>query len=125
MKLIFINKVGESFDGEMSYEFIFSRSVEEADGEDWDSSNPEGPDKECVHYILQTKSENLSLTLMTDLNIFTMYEAMDGVIALGWEEIDDLEEDEGRLVFKFNEDVTAVTKKLKSKGINFKTIEVS
>ena len=124
MKLIYINRVGETFDGENSYEFIFTRDVEEAFGDGWDSTNPDGPEDKYVHYVIEAKSEYLALTLMTDINLFTMYEALDGIVALGWEEIDDLEEDETRLVFKYNEDVTSVSKKLKSKSIEFKTSKI-
>ena len=37
MKLVFINKIGKNWQDEFIYEFIFSNSIEDIDGEDWDS----------------------------------------------------------------------------------------
>ena len=64
--------------------------------------------------------------LTTDLNLFliqkhdsfSVFDAVDGVVALAWENLLDYEEyPEKRLFFKFNEDITSIEDKLYEKDL--------
>ena len=124
MKLVFINKVGQNWKGNYIYEFLFSDAIEDIDGEGWDSypssGNPEPPEENFIK-----KTGNLNTTLRLDLvqesDSFAMWDAVDGVVALAWENMEGYDEyPEKRLFFSFGEDIESVNDKLYERDIVLK-----
>jgi hypothetical protein len=105
MHLIYINKVGKDWEGNYMYEFLFSDTIEGIDGEDWDSvpasGRPEPPHSEFVKSVGKLNTD-LVFSLVQESDTFAVWDAVDGVIALCWENIDGYDEyPEVRLHFSF------------------------
>jgi hypothetical protein len=119
MKLIYINEIGSDYKGQKQYEFIFSESTE-IDMDEWfvipssSTSKPKSPEVEYVDLVGLLKDTDLHLELIQDSDYFGVIDAVDGVIALGWEKFDFDSEFE-RITFKFGESLESVTKKLKQR----------
>jgi hypothetical protein len=119
MKLIYINEIGSDYKGQKQYEFIFSESTE-IDMDEWfvipssSTSKPKSPEVEYVDLVGLLKDTDLHLELIQDSDYFGVIDAVDGVIALGWEKFDFDSEFE-RISFKFGESLESVTKKLKQR----------
>lgn len=115
--LIYINVIGKDWKGINLYEFIFSESKDNVDGDDWDaipaSGRPSVPHEEHVQKVGRLATEDFSLHVIQESDSFSVWDAVDGVIALGWENMDEYEEyPEKRLAFHFGEDITTVESKL-------------
>ena len=121
MNLVFINELGPNFRGDNIYEFIFS-DIDDVYGEDWDSETANGkptpPHVEFIKKVGILKNSNIDLDLIQNSDFFGMYDAVDGVIALGWEKPDNYEGK--RLVFHYGEDIETVSNKLYEKDIVLK-----
>jgi hypothetical protein len=119
MKLIYINEIGSDYKGQKQYEFIFSESTE-IDMDEWfvipssSTSKPKSPEVEYVDLVGLLKDTDLHLELIQDSDYFGVIDAVDGVVALGWEKFDFDSEFE-RISFKFGESLESVTKKLKQR----------
>ncbi len=121
MKLVYINKIGQNWKGNYIYEFLFSDIVKDIDGEGWDSypssGNPEPPEG---RFIKETGLLNttLKLDLVQESDSFAMWDAVDGVVAMAWENMEGYDEyPEKRLFFSFGEDIESVNDKLYEKDI--------
>ena len=123
-KLIFINGLGTNYKGQNRYEFIFSNSTEIWD-DTWDhepsNGYPKSPDLKLIDSVGVLSEGGIELELVQDSDFFSMRDAIDGVIFLGWEKdkyIDD------RLVFRFGESEEETKDKLYSKDLilNFEKI---
>ena len=121
MKLVYINKIGQNWKGNYIYEFLFSDVVEDIDGEGWDSypssGNPEPPEGRFVKEtgLLNT---TLKLDLVQESDSFAMWDAVDGIVAMSWENMEGYDEyPEKRLFFSFGEDIESVNDKLYEKDI--------
>jgi hypothetical protein len=116
--LTYINGLGPDYKGDNLYEFIFSSS-KDVWGDSWDSAPANGypspPDLEHINKVGVLRKSKVKLELVQNSDYFSMSDAMDGVVALGWE-IEDYEEG-SRLVFRFGEEETAVKDKLYEKDI--------
>ena len=120
--LVYINGLGPNYKGDNIYEFIFSDSLN-VFGENWDSKPcnqyPQPPDLKYIKKVGVLKDTEVELELIQDSDFFSMVDAMDDVIALGWEK-----ESEGldfsiikRLVFKFGQTEEEVKNKLYERDI--------
>jgi hypothetical protein len=117
--LIYINKLGEDWKGSYIYEFLFSDNIEiseEDEGEDWDScpaaGNPTTPNVDIVIKVGKLESD-LKLELIQDSDTFAVWDAIDGMIALAWEDLTGYEEyPENRVYFNFGEPLKSVEDKL-------------
>ena len=107
MNLVYINKIGQNWKGNYVYEFLFSDVLEDIDGDGWDSypslGNPEPPEDSIIK-----KSGSLFTTLKLDLvkdsESFAMWDAVDGIVALAWENMEGYDDyPEKRLFFTFGE----------------------
>lgn len=122
MKLIYINKIGQDWKGNFIYEFLFSdTNLDDIDGENWDefpaSGQPEPPNPEFINDVAHLKS-NLKLDLTQESESFCMWDAIDGLVPLGWENITDYDEyPEKRLFFSFGEEKKIIEDKLYEKDI--------
>jgi len=119
--LIYVNKVGELHNGNLLYEFIFSNSIKDIDGEDWDqfpaSGRPSPPNDNFIKKVGRLESA-LKLEVIQDSDTFAVWDAVDGVIALAWENINAYDSyPEFRLNFKFGEHQKDVESKLYEKDL--------
>jgi hypothetical protein len=116
--LTYINGLGPDYKGNNLYEFIFSENLE-VWGTSWEASPSSGyptpPDLEFIKKVGVLRNSEMKLELVQNSDYFNMSDAMDGVIALGWE-IEDFEENK-RLVFKFGEEEDSVKNKLYEKDL--------
>lgn len=103
--LIYVHRIGYDHANQFFYEFIFSDSTDNVDGEYWDSTPAKGsPQPPYGDMIVQVGkvATDIKLDAIQDSDTFSMFDAVDGVIALAWENIDGLEDyPEPRLAFPF------------------------
>jgi hypothetical protein len=122
MKLIYINNVGKNWEGDYLYEFLFSNTTENVDSEDWDSvpasGRPQPPHAEFVKAVGKVTTD-IKFNLVQDSDTFAVWDAVDGIVALGWEDIDTYDEyPESRLWFSFGMDKNDVGDKLYERDIH-------
>lgn len=103
--LIYVNALGIDWKGDHIYEFIFSDTTEDVDGEDWDlypaSGQPHPPRRDFIKRVGKLESK-LRLDVIQESDTFAVWDAIDDVIALAWENIQDYDEyPERRISFKF------------------------
>jgi hypothetical protein len=116
--LIYINELGPNYKGDNIYEFIFSDTLENIWGDSWESKPandyPQPPELEFIKKVGILKNNLVSLSVIQKSDYFSMIDAMDDVIALGWEnESDSINFDiDKRLVFRFGETEETVKNKL-------------
>ena len=126
MRLIYINELGPNYKGDNIYEFIFSDDIDKKEiwGDDWDvqpaAGSPTPPHIEYIKKVGVLKNLDIALNLVQNSDYFAVTDAVDGVVALGWE-FDDtdhiLNDNMKRLVFHFGEDVKTVEDKLYERDI--------
>ena len=119
--LIYVNRVGKDYKGDYLYEFLFSDTIDNIDGEFWDtypaSGRPEPPHAHLIKRVGRLESD-LKLDIIQESDTFAVWDAIDNVIALAWENINDYETyPEKRLCFKFAETIKDVEDKLYEKDI--------
>jgi hypothetical protein len=119
--LIYINKIGTNFRGEHIFEFLFSDRTNYDWDETWYGSsvvtdkNDLTPDPSFIKLVGGLKTPELDLELIQNSGVFQIYNAVEGIIALGWEKLqDDQDYPEERLVFRFGETKESVEEKLYS-----------
>jgi hypothetical protein len=102
--LIYVNGLGPNFKGDNIYEFIFS-DEQEVWGDGWDSKPCNGypvpPELKYIKKVGVLKDTNIKLELIQNSDYFSMVDAVDGVVALAWEEDDTVKQP--RMVFRFND----------------------
>ncbi len=121
--LIYVNELGPNYKGDNIYEFIFSIGLESIWGDSWESkpSNgyPSPPDLEHISKVGVLKNDEITLSVIQNSDYFSMIDAIDGVIALSWEnetESTNFEVNK-RLVFRFGETEESVKNKLYERDI--------
>lgn len=117
MKLIYINKLGEDWTGKHVYEFLFSDNIKNVDGDDWDmypaSGRPSPPHEHFVKRVGRLITSELSFKLVQNSTEFAVWDAVDGVVSLAWEDIQDYDTyPDYRLAFQFGEKIEDVEDKL-------------
>lgn len=118
LKLVFIDSGFKlNSDGEYTYELYFSTDETMVWGEYWETK-PAGicgeipPNKDCYN-IIKTLKTKIKIDVAQHNTCFSMQDCMDGIVALGWENIDNYSEcPEIRLVFHYGETLTIVEQKL-------------
>jgi hypothetical protein len=123
MRLIYVNELGPNYKGDNIYEFIFS-DVEEVWGDEWDaepaSGRPSPPNIEYIKKVGVLRNSDIELHLVQNSDFFSVYDAVEDVIALGWEKSDSefvVDENYKRLVFRYGESVKSVEDKLYERDI--------
>ena len=119
LKLIYINELGPNFRGHRIYEFLFAQNIANVDSDDWDAvpaaGQPLPPHENLIDRVGELTVE-LKFDLAQNDNRFAMWDAVDGIIPLAWENLDEYDEyPENRLFFRFGEDIKSVENKLYSK----------
>jgi hypothetical protein len=121
--LIYVNELGPNYKNDNIYEFIFSDSLTDVWGESWESkpSNgyPSPPDINFITKVGVLKNDKIKMSVIQNSDYFSMIDAVDGVIALSWEDETDYVdfETEKRLVFRFGDDEQSVKDKLYERDI--------
>jgi hypothetical protein len=121
-KLIYINGLGPNYKGDNIYEFIFSDTID-VWGENWESKPANGyplpPDIEYIKRVGVLRNGEITLELVQDSDVFSVIDATDDVIALGWEKetVDVDFSITKRLVFKFGQTEDEVKDKLYERDI--------
>lgn len=119
MRLIYVNELGPNYMGNNIYEFIFGYEDAEPFGMGWDSipaaGNAYPPELEFVKKVGVLKESNLKLHLVQNSDYFCVYDAVEEVVALGWEDAESeeiLTYNKKRLVFRYGETIDQVSDKL-------------
>tara|TARA_R110000751_G_scaffold307633_1_gene430269 strand:- start:46 stop:462 length:417 start_codon:yes stop_codon:yes gene_type:complete len=127
MYLIYINRIGTTFKGEHIFEFLFSNSVEW----DWDDTWYESsvmtdtrelsPDESIIKVVGTLRTDEFNLELVQEDGVRDIYNAVEGIIALGWEKLEDEEEiPEKRRVFNFGDTKESVDEQLYEYDLSLK-----
>lgn len=119
--LIFVNKVGDDWKGNHTYEFLFSDSLDDIDGEDWDNypaaGHPLPPDSSLVNETAVLSSE-LQFELLQNNTAFSMWDAIDGVVAIAWEDLTGYPTyPDKRISFRFGDTLDKVEKTVYARDI--------
>jgi len=121
--LIYVNELGPNYKGDNIYEFIFSENLDDIWGEQWEAKPANGypfpPDIKHINKVGVLKNDTITLSVIQKSDWFSMIDAMDGVIALSWENESDLVnfEVKKRMVFSFGETEESVKNKLYERDI--------
>ena len=114
--LIYIHPIGLNHKGFDMFEFIFSDTLEDIDGEDWDSAPAAGnprPPVEHIKKVGRLTTNEITMDFIQDSDTFAVWDAIDGIVALAWQNIDDYDEyPEHRLVFRFGDKIEHVEENL-------------
>jgi len=137
MYLIYINELGRDYKGQRQYEFIFGKELISAYSEkevleienEWfmipSSGRAFPPHLGAIDLVGLLKNSDLELELVQNSDYFGMIDAVDGVVALGWEKYDmEKMEKTNRICFHFGEPVEGVTEKLMIKGLRLINDEI-
>jgi hypothetical protein len=121
MFLIYVNVVGKNYEGNYLYEFIFSDTTKNIDGDEWDtfpaSGRPEPPHDVFIKKVGRLESPMI-LDVIQNSDTFAVWDAVDGVISLAWENINAYESyPEKRISFRFGEPIKEVEDKLYEKDL--------
>jgi hypothetical protein len=119
--LIYVNKIGKDYKENYLYEFIFSDATKNIDGDDWDtfpaSGRPSAPHDHFIKKVGRLESE-IKFDVVQDSDTFAVWDAVDEVIALAWENINAYDSyPEKRICFKFGEPMDVVESKLYEKDL--------
>jgi hypothetical protein len=119
--LVYVNMIGKNYEGNYLYEFIFSDTTKNIDGNEWDtfpaSGRPEAPHDEFIKKVGRLES-SLKLDVVQNSDTFAVWDAVDGVIALAWENINAYDAyPDKRLCFRFGDSLQIVSDKLYEKDL--------
>ena len=119
MYLIYINRIGTTFKGEYIFEFLFSDSIEWEWDDSWYESSVMtdtrelAPNESIVKLVGNLKTDLFDIELVQEDGVRDIYNAVEGIIALGWEKIEEEEEvPEKRRVFNFGDTKESVDEQL-------------
>lgn len=121
--LCFIRYIGEENDGYRIYEFIFTDNIDEVFGENFEYKpacliNDLMVDKQYISKVNVVKTK-IKLDLIQDNCCFSVSDCYDGIVALAWQNLDEMEDypEDGRIFFRFGESLEEVENKLAMKNI--------
>jgi hypothetical protein len=128
MFLLYINELGKDYKNQRQYEFIFGEDIDVLEDE-WfiipSSGRGVPPQIESISLVGLLKNSDLQLELIQNSDYFGVIDAVDGIVALGWEEFDkNADERPVRVSFHFGEDIESVTEKLERKGLRLINEEI-
>ena len=127
MYLIYINRIGTTFKGEHIFEFLFSDSTEWEWDDTWYESSvitetrELAPDESIIKLVGTLKTNELDLELVQEDGVRDIYDAVEGIIALGWEKLIEGEDiPDKRRVFKFGDTKEVVDEQLYEYDLSLK-----
>ena len=121
--LVYVKPFYKNNDGTYEYDLFFSDTPDVVWGLDWDIAVPNTiddltPDPSTYQKIIRVKSR-LQFKTIEETSCYSMEYAVNGIIALSWVDIDNLEEfPESRCVLHFNDKIEEVQKKLEKLDID-------
>ncbi len=127
--LIYVHSIGEEWQGDNIYEFIFSDKTEDVEGEDWDIypasiGNVTPPPQDVVRLVGVLRSDDVTLDVISNSDTFSVWDALDGVVALAYENLDDIDEyPDNRLVFRVGDTLEKINDNLLTRGLILKIKE--
>lgn len=123
-KLCFIKFSGTDIDGMNNYECLFTDKIDEFWGENFEYMpcclcNGLIP-YENSYSIVKTIKTKIKLNLIQDSCCFSYQDAIDNIVAIGYEDISEYDEypENGRLILFFGETYDKFEEKIKNKNIN-------
>ena len=119
--LVYVNKVGSDWEGYYLYEFLFAEDIDNIDGDDWNAvpaaGKPFPPDSKYISKVGNIKT-TLPLAVIQNSNSFAVLDAVDGIIALAYEDLEEYDEyPDYRIYFKFGELIKSSEDKLYAKEL--------
>lgn len=123
MKLIYVRKIGNLWNGKDSYEFIFGETTEGVDGDGWDDypasgGNPEPPEESYISKVGRVDTDDFTLLCIENSDTFAVWDAVDGVVGLAWEDITECETyPDNRLKFFYGDEMQEVVDQLYARDI--------
>jgi hypothetical protein len=120
--LIYVNVLGSDWKDEFLYEFIFSDTLEGVDGDDWDiypaNGLPSPPHRHLIKAV-GVLTTDIKFDVIQNSSLFSVWDAIDDVIALAWENIGQYTDEypERRLRFKFGQKIKSVEDSLYEKDL--------
>lgn len=127
--LVFINKLGNNFKSEQTYEFIFAASEDIEYGNGWDEEPAAmcedltpPPYSEIVR-VAKLITSNLDLEVIQESEHFCVTDSVEKIVALGWDVVPPNVINK-RLVFHYGETFESVKSKLYSRDYNLKIEEI-
>jgi hypothetical protein len=122
LSLGLIRLIGTEHDGYNQYEFVFTSKPDEFFGDGFEYK-PAGlcnnlvPFEKYIDKVVMVKTL-MNLDLIQDSGCFSMQDCMDGIVALAWENIDNVDVyPEYRAFFMFGDKYTLVEEKLAEKHV--------
>ena len=118
--LIYVHIVGTDHKGVMMCEFLFSDTLEDIDGEGWDTypaaGQPQPPLEKFIKKVGRLTTSEIKFDVIQESDKFAVWDSVDGIIALAWQNLDDYEEypEEKRLSFHFGDTLKKVEETLYS-----------
>jgi hypothetical protein len=110
MYLVYINKIGTSFNGEHMFEFLFTNDLENMDfPESWYNSSTYSdkkelaPNEDYIDLIGHLKTTEIDLELIQDSGVFDVYNAVEDIVSLGWEKLSVDDDFDTRMIFKYGQ----------------------
>lgn len=123
VKLCFIKYVGIDINGVNEYEFLFTDKIDEFWGDNFEYMpsclcSELTPFEDSYNLVKKVKT-NIKLSLIQDSCCFSFQDAIDGIVAIAFEDISNYDEypQEGRLILSFGEDYTNVMEELSKREI--------
>lgn len=125
LRLVYVNRIGFNFKGNIMYEFIFTDNDKiktfDVYGDGWEEEPASGqaspPDDFYVHGLGKIEVRDYELQCAGDNDFYSVCDAKDGVVALAYELIDDTFVKYPRLCFHYDEKVESVVEKLSRRKI--------
>lgn len=121
--LIYVHEVGVDSKGNNIYEFIFSDTTEEIDGNEWDfvpavAANPSVPNERFIKEIGTLTTNKIKFDVIQKSSVFCVWDGIDSIVSLCFENIDSYEVyPKKRLGFMFGETLQEVKDKLYEKDL--------
>ena len=123
--LCFIRFIGKDVEGLNNYEFLFTTMPDEFWGENFEYMpcclcNELIPDENMYDLVKKIRTD-IDLDLIQKSCCFSFQDCIDGIVALGWQSLTNLETypDDGRLILDYGMEYDEVVEALSNKNIVF------
>lgn len=117
LKLVYVHGFGQTWDNIFVYQFLFSNDIvdsngDDINGDDWDAIPANGlptpPEEKHIELVAELRSLYV-FDLLQNSTSSCMWDAVDGIVPLAVENLDDYEEyPEKRMFFKYGDTLKKV-----------------
>lgn len=127
LRLIYVNKIGYNHRGRCMYEFLFmdvdNGEKDDVWGEGWEETPALGsaqpPSEEHISAVLEMSLTEYELCVIGENEHYSVYDSVQGIIAMAYEMVDDDYPYDERLVFHFGDSLEDIKNILKTRKIKF------